>query len=90
MFASLAPSVLPAARVAVRSNNRNVQAQMSSAGVGIALLQRPVGDKQPNLQRVDLGEEPPTRDIWMGYHRDLRRSARLRAFVDMAIHRLSR
>jgi DNA-binding transcriptional LysR family regulator len=83
-------AMLPAAKVTVRSNNRNVQAQMSSAGVGIAVLPRPVGDKQPNLQRVDLGEDPPTRDIWMGYHRDLRRSARLRAFVDTAINHLSR
>lgn len=78
-------SKLPKAKVIVRSNNRNVQAQMSSAGVGIAVLPRPVGDKQPNLQRLDLGEDPPGRDIWMGYHRDIRRSGRLRAFVELAV-----
>ncbi|MGX5666469.1 LysR family transcriptional regulator [Rhizobium daejeonense] len=83
-------SKLPKAKVIVRSNNRNVQAQMSCAGVGIAVLPRPVGDQQANLQRIDLGEDPPTRDIWMGYHRDIRRSARLRAFVDLAIERLSK
>jgi DNA-binding transcriptional LysR family regulator len=81
---------LPQAKVVVRSNNRNVQAQMSSAGVGIAVLPRPVGDRQPNLQRLDLGEDPPSRDIWMGYHRDIRRSARLRAFVDLAVTILSK
>lgn len=83
-------SKLPQAKVIVRSNNRNVQAQMSSAGVGIAVLPRPVGDKQPNLQRLDLGEDPPSRDIWMGYHRDIRRSGRLRAFVELAVALLSR
>ena len=25
---------------------------------------------------------PPARDIWLGYHRDLKRLARLRALVD--------
>ncbi|MBZ7924175.1 LysR family transcriptional regulator [Ensifer adhaerens] len=80
---------LPAARVALRSNNRNVQAQMSRIGIGISVLPRPVGDQQAELMRVDLGEDPPTRDIWMGFHRDTRRSARQRAFVDLAIAMLS-
>ncbi len=75
---------LPGARVALKSNNRNVQAQMSCAGIGIAVLPRPVGDQQQKLRRLDLGEDPPSREIWMGYHRDVRRSARLRAFVDLA------
>lgn len=80
---------LPAARVALKSNNRNVQAQMSCAGIGVAVLPRPVGDKQPNLKRLNLGEDPPSREIWMGYHRDVRRSARLRAFVDLAVKMLA-
>lgn len=79
---------LPKARVALRSNNRNVQAQMSRAGIGISILPRPVGDQQIGLRRIDLGEDPPTRNIWMGFHRDVRRSARLRAFVDLAALRL--
>jgi DNA-binding transcriptional LysR family regulator len=80
---------LPGAKVALKSNNRNVQAQMSCAGVGIVVLPRPVGDQQSRLKRVDLGEDPPLREIWMGYHRDVRRSARLRAFVDMAVSMLA-
>ena len=82
-------SKLPAARVALKSNNRNVQAQMSCAGVGVVVLPRPVGDQQARLRRIDLGGDPPSREIWMGYHRDIRRSARLRAFVDLAINMLA-
>jgi len=36
-----------------------------------------------------LGESPPGRDVWVGYHRDLRRLARLRALLDLTIARLA-
>jgi DNA-binding transcriptional LysR family regulator len=75
----------PNASVAVQSNNRNVQAQMCGEGVGIAVLPRPVGDQNPRIRRLVLREDPPHRDIWMGYHRDLRRLQRLRAFVDAVV-----
>ncbi|MBW0448480.1 LysR family transcriptional regulator [Paraburkholderia phenoliruptrix] len=75
----------PNAGVVLQSNNRNVQAQMCGRGLGIAVLPRPVGDQLPTVRRLDLRDEPPHRDIWMGYHRDLRRLGRLRAFVDLAI-----
>lgn len=75
----------PNASVVLQSNNRHVQAQMCGTGLGIAVLPRPVGDQLATLRRLELGDEPPRRDIWMGYHRDLRRLHRLRAFVDFAI-----
>ena len=81
--------LFPKARVALRSNNRNVQARMSASGVGICVLPRPVGDKQPELMRLDVGEHPPGRDVWMGYHRDLKQLGRLRAFVDVAVRQLA-
>lgn len=73
----------PNASVALRSNNRNVQAQMCARRVGIAVLPRPVGDRILSIRRLELDEEPPGRQIWMGYHRDLKRLNRLRAFVDL-------
>lgn len=76
------PRMLPAARVAFRSNSRDVQARMCERGLGVAVLPIPLGDRLPDLERVDLGEAPPGRDTWLGYHRDLRRLARLRALVD--------
>lgn len=81
--------MLPQARVAVRSNNRDVQASLCAQGVGLAVLPRPLGDGFIGLERVDLGEEPPGRMTWVGYHRDLRRLARLRALLDLVVARLA-
>lgn len=82
-------ALFPNARVALQSNNRNVQAQMCARGLGLAVLPRPVGDALPTLRRLDQAGEPPGRDIWLGYHRDLRRLERLRALVDTAVGILS-
>lgn len=71
----------PNAAPVMRSNNRNVQARMCKEGVGIAVLPRPVGDQLTGLRLLDLPSEPPGRDIWMGYHRDLKHLQRLRAFI---------
>ncbi|WGF90398.1 LysR family transcriptional regulator [Marinivivus vitaminiproducens] len=71
----------PNATPVMRSNNRNVQARMCKQGVGIAVLPQVVGNQIPGLRRLSLPTEPPGRDIWMGYHRDLRRLSRLRAFI---------
>jgi len=79
----------PNASVVLRSNNRNVQAQMCGMGLGIAVLPRPVGDQLASVRRLDLNDDPPPREIWMGYHRDLRRLHRLRAFADLATKHLA-
>ncbi|WP_296594880.1 LysR family transcriptional regulator [Phenylobacterium sp.] len=71
----------PNARPVLASNNRNVQAWLCRQGVGIAVLPQVVGDQAPGLRRLRLPSDPPGRDIWMGYHRDLRRLQRLRAFI---------
>lgn len=71
----------PNAAPAMRSNNRNVQARMCRQGVGIAVLPRAVGNQIPGLRQLDLPSGPPSRDIWMGYHRDLKHLQRLRAFI---------
>lgn len=81
--------MLPKARVAFGSNNRQAQAQLCAAGVGLAVLPVALGDQTPGIARVDLGEAPPGRDVWLGYHRDLRRLARLRALVDATVEALA-
>jgi DNA-binding transcriptional LysR family regulator len=81
--------MLPTARVVSRSNNRGVQAQLCAQGVGLAVLPVPLAEATPGLERVDLGEPPPGRDTWVGYHRDLKRLARLRALLDLVIERLA-
>lgn len=81
--------LLPNARVVSRSNNRDVQGRLCEQGVGVAVLPRPLGDALPGVDLVNLGEAPPGRDTWVGYHRDLKRLARLRALLDLVIERLA-
>ncbi len=81
--------MLPNARVAFGSNSRDAQARMCAAGAGLAVLPRPLGDNTPGLVAVNLGEPPPGRDVWLGYHRDLRGLSRLRALVDLMVGRLA-
>lgn len=77
--------MLPNARVAFGSNNRGVQARMCVEGGGLAVLPCLLGDNTKDLVRVELGEAPPGRDVWLGYHRDLKRLPKLRALLDVII-----
>ncbi|HEX4381669.1 MAG TPA: LysR substrate-binding domain-containing protein [Myxococcales bacterium] len=81
--------ILPRAHVVSRSNNRDVQARMCAEGTGVAVLPRPLGDALAGVKRLNLGEDPPGRDTYVGYHRDLKRLARLRALLDLVIAKLS-
>lgn len=80
---------LPRAHVAFSSNSREAQARMCAEGVGLAVLPRPLADAMPGLRRVKVDTPPPGRDVWVGFHRDLRRLRRLRALVDLAVERLA-
>lgn len=80
---------LPEAGVAARSNSRETQARLCALGVGLAVLPTPLGDATPGIARLDLGEAPPTRDTWLGYHRDMRRQPRLSRFVELVVARLA-
>ena len=75
--------MLPKATRAFTSSSRTVQAQMCALGLGVAVLPRSLGDQLPTLKRIELSEPPPSRDIWMGYHQDMRRMDRLRALADL-------
>lgn len=80
----------PDATVAMRSNNRDVQAALCARGVGLAVLPRPLGDSIGNIRLLELPDQPPGRDTWVGYHRDLRRQPRLRAFLDVVLDHLGK
>ena len=81
--------VLPRSEIAFRSNSRDVQARLCARGAGLAVLPRPLGDATPGIVSLDLGESPPGRDTFVGYHRDLRRLSRMRALLDLVIARLA-
>lgn len=76
--------MLPLAKKVFTSSSRTVQAQMCALGLGVAVLPRSLGDQLHTLTLIDLCEAPPSRDIWMGYHQDMRRMDRLRALADLA------
>ncbi|MBY3527607.1 LysR family transcriptional regulator [Rhizobium laguerreae] len=82
--------LLPRVDIVMRSNSRDVQAALCASGAGLAVLPRPLGDSFAAIELVDLGEPPPGRDTWVGYHRDMKRLARLRALLDLVIERLAR
>lgn len=81
--------MLPHAEVASRSNNRQVQAELCARGGGFAVLPRPLGDSDRRLVALDIGTPPPGRDTYLGYHRDMKRLARLRALLDVVIEKLA-
>ncbi len=80
--------LLPQAHIVSRSNNREVQATLCARGVGLAVLPLPLGQNTAGIEQVSIGEDPPSRDTWLGYHRDMRRLGRLRALMDLVISRL--
>lgn len=80
---------LPRAKVVCRSNNREVQARLCGLGAGFAVLPRPLGDATAGIKLVDLDTSPPSRDTWIGYHRDLKRLPRLRALLDLILERVT-
>ncbi|WP_232338572.1 LysR family transcriptional regulator [Lysobacter soli] len=71
------------------STSRSVQAQMCLRGRGVAVLPRPLGDGTLGLQRIEALGTPPARDVWVGYHHDLRHMDRLRAMLAIADEMLS-
>lgn len=71
----------PAASVVVRSNSRDVQAASCAEGAGLAVLPRSLGQSH-GLVRLTTDGQAPVREIWQGYHKDLKRLSRLRALID--------
>ncbi|WP_017462092.1 LysR family transcriptional regulator [Dyella ginsengisoli] len=78
---------LPEASVAFTSNNREVQARMCVQGIGAAVLPTALGDAFGELKRIDLGDPLPSRDTWLGYHKDLKRLSRLRRLLELLAER---
>ena len=62
---------------------------MCVEGVGVAVLPRPLGDGMAGLRLLKVDTPPPGRDVWVGFHRDLRRLRRLRSLVDLCVERLA-
>jgi DNA-binding transcriptional LysR family regulator len=69
------------ARIALRSNNYYMLTAAAEADMGIAALPRFLGDAA-HLRLIDTPEPAPVRALWMGIHRDLRHTPRIRVLAD--------
>ncbi len=69
-------------RIVYRVNNMYAQRQAVRAGVGVALLGCGDCDEDAELVRLFPPVEELQYDLWLVTHRDLRRTARVRAVLD--------
>ena len=74
---------LDQARIALRCDNPLIQLQAAANGIGIAELACFLGDDCAALVRIWPGESPALRSVWLVFHEDLRRSARIRVVSSM-------
>lgn len=79
----------PAARVVLRANGISSQLAAAEAGEAIAVLPRVVADRRTTLQRIETPTAEPVRAVRLGVHADLRKTPRIRAFIDFAARDLA-
>ncbi|MDE2594935.1 MAG: hypothetical protein KGL57_11925, partial [Burkholderiales bacterium] len=60
------------------SNSMSTHLQWIRSGLGVGMLPRFVAAQEPTLIRLPV-EDPPRRELWLVYHRDLKSSLRVRA-----------
>ena len=80
-------TVAPKARIALRASSHHAQARAAEAGAGLVVLPRCLGDVMPSLRRLDP-PSPPSREVWLGYHQDMRQTPRIRVLVDFLVNEL--
>lgn len=72
----------PGEAFVLRTASVLTQAAAAAAGIGLAMLPCFVGDAMPGLRRVLPPPPELARELWLLTHRDLQRTARVRAFMD--------
>jgi len=65
-----------------RTNSIAAALGAAKAGLGLAPLPCGLADREPDLVRLQPLPEDFTLDLWLLTHQDLRRTARIRAFLD--------
>ena len=76
-------------RIVLRANSLNALRLAAGAGLGISALPCFVGDRDAGLVRCTKPIEEMASSLWLLTHPDLRRTARVRAFVDFAAAELA-
>jgi DNA-binding transcriptional LysR family regulator len=81
---------VPPERIVCRSNSLLALAAAARAGLGVTPLPCFLADPDPELERVQAPLPEMASALWLLTHRDLRRVARVRAFLDFMAHDLAR
>ena len=74
---------MPNDQIVYRSSSLINQMMAVKAGIGMALLPCYLGDQESDIETVSVPEAALTRELWLITHRDLRNTARVRAFFDI-------
>ena len=77
-------------RFVVRTDSHPAQLALARAGLGIAVVQRPIGRADPLLRPVLPNLEITTLDTWIVTHEDLRSVPRVRAVFDHLVTEFNR
>ncbi len=72
----------PGARVVLAANSRLIQQAACKAGLGVAILPCAAADHEPKLIRLLSPERVVSAKLWLVVHRDVARTARVRAVMD--------
>ncbi|MDH3232353.1 MAG: LysR family transcriptional regulator [Alphaproteobacteria bacterium] len=72
----------PELAVRHRMPTHALQVAAAKAGLGLTMLPCFLGDTEPGLVRAPGASPIPDRSLWLLLHDDLRKAARVRAFVD--------
>ncbi len=88
LAAKLAPA-LARERFAIRTDSHPAQLAFARAGLGIAVVQCPIGHSDPLLRPVLADLEVATLDTWIVTHESLRNVPRVRAVFDHLVERFT-
>ncbi|MET3909063.1 DNA-binding transcriptional LysR family regulator [Bradyrhizobium sp. S3.3.6] len=72
----------PNAHIAFRSNSRDGQAAAAASGAGLVCLPTRLAAGYRELRAITTPTPLPSRDVWLGFHRDTRAIPRVRSIVD--------
>jgi DNA-binding transcriptional LysR family regulator len=78
-------SVTAGGEIVLRTNDLENQAAAARSGLGVAVLPHFLGEPDPRLERYDITPAPPSRDVWLLVHRDLRQAPLVRAVMEFLV-----
>jgi DNA-binding transcriptional LysR family regulator len=75
-------AIAAGSEIVLRTNDLENQAAAARTGLGLAVLPHFLGEPDPTLERYDATPAPPSRDVWLLVHRDLRQAPLVRAVME--------